>query len=437
MTEFTDSGLFPRRVAMFSVHSCPLATLGGRETGGMNVYVRELSRRLGDLGIDVDVYTRRQDPCYPTVVDFAERSRVIHLPAGPAAPYSKHRVWDHLPEFVDGVLDFMGSHSLQYDLIHSHYWLSGWVAMRLRPTLDLPVVHMSHTLGYPKNAAAQLPWEQEPSRRLQVERQVLRGSDALVAESPASKRHMIKHYDVDPVDVAVIPCGVDVERFRPQDKHRARADLSLPATAPILLFVGRLQPSKGIDTLLHAAAEIRRDQPDVCVLVVGGGLDDRDEQEAAELDRLQRLGAELGLNNVRYVKAQPQETLAQYYAAADVFVMPSHYESFGMVVLEAMACGTPVVGSDVGGLSYTIADGDSGLLVPAGDWRAFAQAVSRLLASPRLQAAMGRAGTERARAFAWPYVVEKNMRLYRRLILRRGPMVPALATDFSCPASPA
>ena len=212
MRSVTPPTLPPRRVAMISVHSCPLATLGGRETGGMNVYVRELSRHLSELGIAVDVYTRRQDPCYPTVVDFADQARVIHLSAGPAAPYSKHRVWDHLPEFVDGMQDFINENALQYDILHSHYWLSGWVAMQHRLTLDLPIVHMSHTLGYPKNAAAQLPWEQEPSRRLHVEREVLQGSDALVAESPASKQHMVWHYDVDPADVAVIPCGVDTWR---------------------------------------------------------------------------------------------------------------------------------------------------------------------------------------------------------------------------------
>ena len=435
MRSVAPPALPPQRVAMISVHSCPLATLGGRETGGMNVYVRELSRHLSDLGIAVDVYTRRQHPCHPTVVDFADRARVVHLPAGPAAPYSKHRVWDHLPQFVEGVQDFICEHALQYDIIHSHYWLSGWVAMQLRLSLDLPIVHMSHTLGYPKNAAAQLPWEQEPSRRLQVERTVLQGSDALVAESPASKQHMTWHYDVDPASVAVIPCGVDLERFRPQDKRRARADLSLPPAAPVLLFVGRLQPSKGIDTLLQAAADIRRDYPDVCVLVVGGGLDDRDDLETAELNRLRTLGDELGLSNVHYVKAQPQEKLAQYYAAADVFVMPSHYESFGMVVLEAMACGTPVVASEVGGLPSTVIHGDSGLLVPSGDWRAFAQAVSRLLASPHLQHAMRQAGPERARAFAWPHVVKNNVRLYRRLILQQSTMPPALVTGGPCPAT--
>lgn len=432
MRSVTPPVLPPRRVAMISVHSCPLATLGGRETGGMNVYVRELSRHLSELGIAVDVYTRRQDPCYPTIVDFADRARVIHLSAGPAAPYSKHRVWDHLPEFVDGMQDFINENALQYDILHSHYWLSGWVAMQLRLTLDLPIVHMSHTLGYPKNAAARLPWEQEPSRRLQVEREVLQGGDALVAESPASKQHMVGHYDVDPANVAVIPCGVDVARFQPQDKRRARAALSLPPTAPILLSVGRLQPSKGIDTLLQAAADLRRGYPDVCVLVVGGGLDDQDERETVELNRLQTLGHRLGLSNVHYVKAQPQEKLAQYYAAADVFVMPSHYESFGMVALEAMACGTPVVASEVGGLASTIVHGDSGLLVPSGDWRAFARAVSRLLASPQLQHAMRQAGPERARAFAWPLIVENNVRLYRRLILQQNTTTSPLALGVSC-----
>ena len=427
----------PRRVAMISVHSCPLATLGGRETGGMNVYVRELSRHLSQLGIAVDVYTRRQDPCYPTVVDFADQARVIHLSAGPAAPYSKHRVWDHLPEFVDGMQDFIDENALQYDILHSHYWLSGWVAMQLRLTLDVPIVHMSHTLGYPKNAAAQLPWEQEPRRRLQVEREVLQGSDALVAESPASKQHMVWHYNVDPANVAVIPCGVDMARFQPQDKRRARADLLLPPTAPILLSVGRLQPAKGIDTLLQAAADVRRDYPDVCVLVVGGGLDDQDERETAELNRLQTLGRRLGLSNVHYIKAQPQEKLAQYYAAADIFVMPSHYESFGMVALEAMACGTPVVASKVGGLASTIVHGDSGLLVPSGDWRAFAQTISRLLAYPQLQNAMRRAGPERAQAFAWPLIVENNVRLYRRLVLQQNTTPSPLAVGLSCSTTPA
>jgi D-inositol-3-phosphate glycosyltransferase len=412
-----------QRVAMFSVHSCPLAPLGGRDTGGMNVYVRELSHRLGRQGIAVDVYTRRQDPCHPTVVPFGPQAQVVHLHAGPAAPYTKHRIWDHLPEFMAGVRAFMQSQGVSYDLLHSHYWLSGWVALQMRQVLQVPMVHMSHTLGHPKNAAAQQTWEQEPPRRLQVEQEVLRRSDAVVAESPASKHHMVENYGINPVRVQVIPCGVDTTLFHPQDQQQARQALSLPADSPILLFVGRLQPLKGIDTLLRAAQLVQQQYAQLLVLVVGGGVDAHDDHEAEELQRLQALADQLGLaRQVRFIKAQPQEVLAQYYAAADVCVMPSHYESFGMVVLEAMACGTPVVASRVGGLMATVMHERTGFLVAPGDAAAFAQAIVPLLATPTLRASLGHAGWERAQHFAWERIVEHNVQLYHHLVRQHDAM---------------
>jgi len=408
------------RVAMFSVHSCPLAPLGGRETGGMNVYVRELSRFLGQQGIAVDVYTRRQDPWEPTVVPFGPRARVIHLPAGPAAPYAKHRVWDHLPEFVEGVLAFATSQDVHYDLLHSHYWLSGWVALQLRQLWALPMVYMSHTLGYPKNAAAQQVWEQEPPRRLLVEYEILKHTDALVAESPASKQHMVQEYGVDPARVQIIPCGVDTLLFHPQNRQQARRALALPEAAPLVLFVGRLQPLKGLDTLLRAMHLVRQQYPTLQGLIVGGGLDAGDPHEAAELERLRELAAHLELTpHLTFIKAQPQETLVQYYTAADVFVLPSHYESFGMVALEAMACGTPVVASQVGGLTSTVVHERTGLLAPVGDWQTFARAISRVLASPTLRDMWGYASVQRAQTYAWPRVVERNVQLYHRLIRRQ------------------
>jgi len=419
-----------RRVAMFSVHSCPLAPLGGRETGGMNVYVRELSRLLGQQGIAVDVYTRRQDPWEPTVVNFGPQARVIHLHAGPAAPYAKHRVWDHLPEFVEGVLAFATSQDLRYDLLHSHYWLSGWVALQLRQLWSLPMVHMSHTLGYPKNAAAQQVWEQEPPRRLQVEYEVLKRSDALVAESPASKQHMVQEYGVDAARVQIIPCGVDTTLFRPQDQQQARRALALPEAAPVVLFVGRLQPLKGLDTLLRAVHLVRQQSPTLQVLIVGGGVGEGDPHEAEELGRLRGLAEHLALTpHLAFIKAQPQETLAQYYAAADVFVIPSHYESFGLVVLEAMACGIPVVASRVGGLASTVVHERTGLLAPVGDWHAFAQAIIRMLASPMLRDMYGHAGVQRAQTYAWRRVVERNVQLYHRLLRQQGAACCRLAAS--------
>lgn len=405
-----------RRVAMFSVHSCPLATLGGRETGGMNVYVRELSRHLGQLGIAVDVYTRRQNPCMPTVTEFAPRARVIHLRAGPPAPYAKHRVLDHLPEFLERVQAFTQTQGLCYDLLHSHYWLSGWVALRLRQTLQVPMAHMSHTLGYPKNSAAQRSWEREPPGRLQVEHEVLSQSDVLIAESEASRHHMMQDYGVAQERICVIPCGVDTAVFHPQERPQARHALGL-GPEPLLLFVGRLQPLKGIDTLLRVAHAVRREHTDVQVVVVGGGIDAQDHHEVQELQRLRALAARLELaQQVRFIKAQPQNVLAQYYAAADVLVMPSHYESFGMVVLEAMACGTPVVASRVGGLASTVVHGQTGFLAPVGDVQAFAQAILRLLAAPSLQQEMSHAACGRAQTFAWPHIVQRTLGLYRRLL---------------------
>ena len=419
-----------RRVAMFSVHSCPLAPLGGRDTGGMNVYVRELSRLFGRQGIAVDVYTRRHDPWEPTVVEFGPQARVIHLPAGPAASYAKHRIWDHLPEFVESVQAFAASHDLRYDLLHSHYWLSGWVALQLRQAWSLPMVHMSHTLGYPKNAAAQQLWEQEPPRRLQVEYDVLGQSDALVAESPASKQHMIQAYGVDPARIYVIPCGVDTALFQPQRRLQARRALALPDTAPIALFVGRLQPLKGIDTLLRAAHIVRQQYPELHVCIVGGGVDGDDPHEAEELGRLRTLGVQLGLQpQLAFIKAQAQEVLAQYYAAADVFVMPSHYESFGMVVVEAMACGTPVVASCVGGMASTVMHEQTGLLVPVGDAQAFAQAIIRVVAAPALRDTLGAAGVQRAQTYAWARIGERNLQLYHRLMRRQSPASCGLAAS--------
>jgi D-inositol-3-phosphate glycosyltransferase len=424
-----------RRVAMFSVHSCPLAALGGRETGGMNVYVRELSRHLGQRGIGVDIYTRRQDPCLPTVVEFTPHVRVVHLNAGPPRPYTKHRVWHHLPEFVEAVQDFMGRHEMRYDVLHSHYWLSGWVALELKRLLDVPVVHMSHTLGYPKNAAAQQAWEQEPLRRLRVEHDVLKRSDALIAESPASKQYTVQEYGVEPTKVHVIPGGVDTAVFRPQDRGRARAELALAAEAPLLLFVGRLQPLKGIDTFLQAARIVRQQHPHLQGLIIGGGVDAQDDHEVQELRRLQALVGRLGLRrHVHFIKAQPQQRLAQYYAAADVFVMPSHYESFGMVVLEAMACGTPVVASRVGGLTSTVVSGYTGFLVPGGNWQAFAEAISHLLKAPALREACGQASVRRAQAFTWPRIVERTVQLYERLLYQYRTLRVGSHTAVSCPS---
>jgi D-inositol-3-phosphate glycosyltransferase len=381
----------------------------------MNVYVRELSRQLSQHGISVDVYTRRQDPALPEVLAFDQRARVIHLNAGPPMPYPKHDIYDHMPEFVSHVQSFIAKEGLQYDCLHSHYWVSGWVALRLQQSLQVPVVHMSHTLGYPKNSAVQQAWEREPPTRLQVEYEVLKHSDLLVAESQASKDHMVMDYGVDPVRIEIVPCGVDISIFRPQDRQQARRRLGLPE-GPILLFIGRLQPLKGIDTLLRCTRVVRRRHDDIKVLIVGGGVDSDDPHERQERERLHTLVRQLDLaRHVQFIDAQPQEQLAYYYAASDVLVMPSHYESFGMVVLEAMACGTPVVASHVGGLASTVLPGQTGFLAPVGNVQAFARSVEQLISTPELWQSMSKAAHLRAQAYTWPRIMKRTLQLYRGL----------------------
>ncbi len=404
------------RVALLSVHTCPLAALGGKETGGMNVYVRELGRELGRLGLGVDVFTRSQDPTVPEVVALGEGARVVHLPAGPARPLPRSAVAAHLEAFVEALERFRRRAGLEYALIHSHYWLSGVAALELRRRWRRPVVHMFHTLGALKNAVARTPAEREPDGRLRAETRVARAVDRLVAANPVERAHLAWYCGADVARVRIIPCGVDLELFRPADAPAARARLGLDAER-VLLFVGRLLPIKGLETLLHAVAAAKRNglgRTDVRLVVVGG---DKEEHWDGDLARFRQLADALGVGGcVDFRGPQPQDALPDYYAAADLCLMPSLYESFGMVALEAMACGVPVIGSRVGGLAATIQDGTTGLLVPEGDAGALAEGISDLLGNDGRRRRLGAQAVEWARRFAWPCVARRVADLYAELV---------------------
>ena len=340
------------RIAMLSVHTCPLATLGGKETGGMNVYVRDLSRELGRRDLLVDVFTRAQDPEIVGPRPLGENGRVIHIPAGPLAPYDKKLLYNHLPEFVEGVKRFVQEEGISYDVIHSHYWLSGLVAWELKKAWNLPVTQMFHTLGHMKNLVARSDEERETETRLRAEREIMGFVDRLVAANPLEKRQMAKLYGADPKKIEVIPCGVDLSLFRPIDISHAQERLGWPPDRQMVLFVGRIQPLKGIDILLKAIALATDDLPDLCgrlgLTIIGG---DPQATIDREMVRLTRLKKKLGISDlVTFLGARDQDTLPYYYSAAQVCVVPSYYESFGMVALEAMACGTPVIVSKVGNI---------------------------------------------------------------------------------------
>ncbi len=409
--------MIPRlRIAQISVHTCPLATLGGKETGGMNVYVRDLSRELIRRGHQVDVYTRSQDPTIPRISQALGRGgRVIHIPAGPQRPYSKHQVYDHLPEFVAGVLAQAEADGIAYDVIHSHYWLSGWVARELRERWGAPILHMAHTLGRLKNAIARSPEELEPPRRIQVEEEIAGFADRLIAATPSEQQQLIEWYGAAPERIRVIPPGVDRSRFFPIPPTQARTQVGLDPSCRSILFVGRIEPLKGIDTLLRAIALIARKCADLicglCVPIIGG--DPASPQDNAEMARLQALREELGIGEVvTFLGAQDQDSLPYYYAAAEMVVMPSDYESFGMVALEAMACGTPVIASDVGGLAYLVRHGRTGYRVPARDPIALAAKIARLLTDEALRRRMGQRAACWAEKYDWSLIANQIEAVY-------------------------
>jgi D-inositol-3-phosphate glycosyltransferase len=403
------------RVAILSVHTCPLAVLGGKETGGMNVYVRELARELGRMGVRADVFTRSQNPTIPRVVTITEGVRVVHLTAGPEAPMPRERIRDHLDEFVEGVEAFRIAGGFDYDLIHAHYWLSGVAGLVLRDRWSVPLVQMFHTLGHLKNDATRAPIDHEPAVRIDEEARIVGAVDRIVAATTVERTHLVQHYGADPSRIAVIPCGVDTNLFLPGDQAAARAALGLD-DQPRLLYVGRLAPIKGLETLLDAMARLRAAGTRVHLSIVGGDADEPlNGHEGALRARLARL--DLG-GTVTFVGAQPQERLRAWYVAADTTVLPSHYESFGMVALEAMACGIPVVASRVGGLQTTVRDGVTGLLVRESDPAALAGALDRLLGDPDLRFRLGREGVQWAARHRWPCVAEAVCREYAALVER-------------------
>ncbi len=403
---------------MLSAHTSPLAALGGKETGGMNVYVRELSRVLAERGWAVDVFTRRQDEGVPPLgVREAYGYRTIHVPAGPAGPVDRREVFKYLPEFVDGVRRYEHEQGASYSLVHSHYWLSGWVARELVSEWQVPIVHMFHTLGRMKDSVAE-EGTSEAGNRADVEQEILEYADRIVAATPLDRQQMMNHYAVDESRIVVIPCGVNLDLFHPMPQADARRHLGLPPDRRLLLFVGRLDPVKGLRVLLEAMCDLTRSlrpcgAEDISLAVIGGDREDHLEALMTDLDCLTEIRHELGLDDlVVFVGSRAQEELAYYYAAADACVMPSLYESFGMVALEAMACGTPVIASRVGGLTYTVRDGETGYLVPEKDPKALAQKLELVLTDRRLRQRLGHRAARVAQTYGWESIVDDVEDLY-------------------------
>ncbi len=394
---------------MLCVHTSPLAPLGGRESGGMNVYVRELCQAMGARGYVVDVFTRRASAESPEIQPFGPNARVISIDAGPAEGVEKGAIAGSLDEFESNMLSFVARESVAYDMIHSHYWMSGVVAINLAARWGVPHVAMFHTLGEVKNRARAT--EHEPASRIEAERRIATTADRIVVASAHEQHLLTALYGADAARITIVPCGIDLELFTPMEKEVARHKLGLKDGERVILFVGRIEPLKGIDILISAAAQLHEDE-NFIVLIVGG-----DSRASSEIAQLKAQAEKLGVDHhIAFVGAVEHSQLPLYYNAADVCVVPSYYESFGLVAVESMACGTPVVASRVGGLTTTVQDGETGYLIP---WRCpepFAERLELLLDNDELRASFGRAGRLAVERFRWANVADAVGALYESLL---------------------
>lgn len=397
------------RVAVLTVHTCPLITPGSlRDAGGMNVYLNMLGHELAAQGVEVDVYTRWHNPDEPQVVQAAPGLRVIHIEVGGRESQPKEALLPLVDHFVEQVILFQKTEGIQYDLIHSHYWLSGVAGRRLKQAWGVPLIAMFHTLGAVKNQAR--AGEHEPLGRIEAERDVIAEADALVAATAHEQDFMVRLYGADPDRVHIIPLGVDTSRFAPLEKLAARRELGLNGER-LLLFVGRPDPLKGLEVLISAASQLE-DPHGVRVLVVGGS-----ESDAAGFQRAHELAEQLDMaSKVDYVGSVAHERLPYYYSAADICVIPSYYESFGLVALESMACGTPVVAARVGGLRSTVKDGETGFLIPWHCPEPYAERLELLLGNEPLRSTLGHRARAAAQAYSWQAVAEQVAVLYHDVL---------------------
>ncbi|MGE8446222.1 MAG: glycosyltransferase family 4 protein [Comamonas sp.] len=416
-------------IAMISEHASPLALTGSTDAGGQNVYVDSVARCLGEMGHQVDVLTRRDDPDLPAEVEMAPGVRVLHIDAGPAHHIPKEKLLQWMPDFAQQARSLLEPRR-RYDAIHANFFMSGWVGMALRSALRAPLVTTFHALGLVRREH-QGAADGFPNERETIERALVHGSDRLIAECPQDRSDLIRLYGAMSSHIDTVACGVDTQLFRPGSRSEARARLGLVQDEFIVLQLGRMVPRKGIDNVIRALALLPRTVP-ARLVVVGGEQRIPDPETCPELDRLMGLSHSLGISErVSFAGRRDREELRDWYLAADVFVTTPWYEPFGITPLEAMACGTPVIGSKVGGIAYTVCDGVTGYLVEPKQPQALAQALQKLHAQPRLARAMGLAGMQRVhKHFTWDQIARDLAAVFQRLSSAGGRLGAA------APASP-
>lgn len=411
-----------RRIGVVSMHTSPTASLGQNADGGLNVYVRQVASAFSDRGVATDIFTRKQSAEDPDVEVLARHSRVIYLPAGRAG-LDKYSLYGEAPSFANRIVDFAARENIAYDLLYSHYWLSGEVACLLRPQLAASWAHTAHTLGLVKNRSLAAGARPEPRLRIHVEGEIAQQADLLIASTADEAYDLMDLYGADPERVVVVPPGVDLTMFQPMDRADARREIGY-GSGRLLLFVGRLERLKGVEVAIRALALIRdRQHDDVRLLILG---EDSHEGDESEKDRLKAIAIEVGVRDrVDFIGSVAHHELPYFYAAADVCVMPSYSESFGLVALEAQSCGCPVVASGVSGLRSVVRDEVSGYLIDEHDAATYAERIGRLLADRELAEQMGRRGRLLAQRFSWTRTADRLQVLFEALVERNQALVQA------------
>jgi D-inositol-3-phosphate glycosyltransferase len=412
-----------KRIALISEHASPLGVLGGVDSGGQNVYVGQLARNLAAIGYDVDVFTRRDSDLLPEIAEWVNGVRIVHLTAGPAAFVRKEDLLPHMEPFTAALLRFCKRQRIAYDLVHANFWMSGLVAADVKRVTGTPFVITFHALG---RVRRQFQREADgfPDERFAVEDRIIAEADHIIAECPQDEEDLIQLYNADPAKVTIIPCGFDQSEFWPMSKPLARAALGFDPEERIVLQLGRIVPRKGIDTTIRGFARLlNRHQITARLVIVGGESDEPDPAITPEIGRLQEIARAEGVaDRVTFTGRKGREALKYYYSAADIFVTTPWYEPFGITPLEAMACGTPVVGANVGGIKFTVRDGETGYLVPPNDPDALAERIAHLYRHPKLMSVYRRQAIRRANdLFTWQKVANAMAALYEDVLAASQP----------------
>lgn len=398
-----------------------MATLGGVDSGGQNVYVAELAKYLSTLNYEIDVFTRWEDASVPAVIEWMDGVRVVHIKAGPKDIIPKEELWQYMNEFTQGMLNFINEEAVHYEMVHANFWMSAYVASELKRLRNIPFVITFHALGHVRRVH-QGNSDKFPPERVQIEEIAAQMADHVIAECPQDRADLINYYRVTPEKITIIPCGFNPTEFFPVDKAQAREKLGLPQDEKIILQLGRMVPRKGVDNVVKSLAKIKQHGMSVKLIVVGGETDSPDPSNCPEVARLMDIARKDDmLASVSFVGRKNREMLRYYYSAADIFITTPWYEPFGITPLESMACGTPVIGANVGGIKYSVADGRTGFLVAPNDAQDLASKVVLMLSNPAMLAKMKENCIKRVNAlFTWATVANATSCLYENVLQSLG-----------------